>query len=616
MKWFVGQTRTPALMIPKCMRIPQIEDSFTSSEDSLLERHRKRAAITPSSSANTCFAGSTDSTIANIHKHRQYNQARDNKMTDTTQKELNLLISQSQVPELTTDDNLKNKVTVEEPSIQDAVCIRVPPSLHDTSDLPPKSIDDSSVKTPASIMWGPQVMAAISVSLGSMMVGFASAYTSPALASMASDNSTVQPTDQEASWIGSLMPLSALVGGVAGGALIESIGRKRTIVATAVPFIVSWLLIALAVNVPMVYAGRAIAGFCVGVVSLCFPVYLGETLQPEVRGMLGILPTALGNVGILLCYAAGKYLNWSMLATLGACIPVPFLICMFFIPETPRWYISKNNGKEAKKSLQWLRGQDSDISNELREIENVHNEAEKNPSSSFGELFNKNNTKPLLISLGLMFFQQMSGINAVVFYTVQIFGYAGSTLDGNTSTIIVGVVNFGSTFLATIVIDRFGRKILLYISGIAMILSLMVLGTFFYLKNCTSADVSTYGWLPLASFVIYVIGFSFGFGPIPWLMMGEILPAKVRGPAASIVTGFNWACTFVVTKTFTDLINGMGTHGTFWMFGIICLIGLIFVIFCVPETQGKSLEDIEKKLTGQVRRMSSIANLRPLPMAV
>ena len=103
---------------------------------------------------------------------------------------------------------------------------------------------------------------------------------------------------------------------------------------------------------------------------------------------------------------------------------------------------------------------------------------------------------------------------------------AGSTLDGNTSTIIIGVVNFGSTFLATILIDRFGRKVLLYVSSVAMILSLMVLGTFFHLKEHTDTDVVPYGWLPLVSFVVYVIGFSFGFGPIPWLMMGEILPGK------------------------------------------------------------------------------------------
>lgn len=107
-------------------------------------------------------------------------------------------------------------------------------------------------------------------------------------------------------------------------------------------FFTAFILIALAVNVQMVMAGRAIAGFCVGVASLGLPVYLGETVQPQVRGTLGLLPTTLGNSGILLCFIAGKYLNWQMLALLGACIPIPFLVCMFLIPETPQWYISRS----------------------------------------------------------------------------------------------------------------------------------------------------------------------------------------------------------------------------------------------------------------------------------
>lgn len=157
---------------------------------------------------------------------------------------------------------------------------------------------------------------------------------------------------------------------------------------------------------------------------------------------------------------------------------------------------------------------------------------------------------------------------------------------------------------------------LLYISGLSMIVTLTTLGTFFHFKN-QGADVSEYGWLPLASLVTYVIGFSLGFGPIPWLMMGEILPANVRGSAASLTTAFNWTCTFLVTKTFNDIIAYLGTHGAFWMFGGICFVSFFFVLFFVPETRGKSLEDIERKFAGKPqRRMSSIANLRPTPLSV
>ncbi|EDW61315.2 uncharacterized protein Dvir_GJ20366, isoform B [Drosophila virilis] len=458
-----------------------------------------------------------------------------------------------------------------------------------------------------------QVLAALSVSLGSLVVGFASAYTSPALVSMTNTNLTsFVVTPQAASWVGGIMPLAGLAGGIAGGPFIEYLGRRNTILATAVPFIVSWLLIACAVNVIMVLCGRFLAGFCVGIASLSLPVYLGETVQPEVRGTLGLLPTAFGNIGILLCFVAGTYMDWSMLAFLGASLPVPFLILMFLIPETPRWYVSRGREERARKALVWLRGKEADVEPELKGLMRSQADADRQATQNkMLELLKRSNLKPLSISLGLMFFQQLSGINAVIFYTVQIFQDAGSTIDGNVCTIIVGVVNFAATFIATILIDRAGRKVLLYVSNVMMVLTLFVLGGFFYCKS-SGMDTSNVGWLPLSCFVIYILGFSLGFGPIPWLMMGEILPAKIRGSAASVATAFNWSCTFVVTKSFQDMIDFMGAHGAFWMFGAICFIGLFFVIFYVPETQGKTLEDIERKMMGRVRRMSSVANIKPL----
>ncbi|XP_054005679.1 facilitated trehalose transporter Tret1-like isoform X1 [Hylaeus anthracinus] len=471
--------------------------------------------------------------------------------------------------------------------------------------------------TPSCMRFVPQVLAALSVSMGSMVVGYSSSFTSPGLVSMR-DNATAtfEVTKEIGMWIGSIMPLSALFGGIAGGPCIEYLGRRNTILATALPFIAAWLLIALATNVAMVLVGRALCGFCVGIASLSLPVYLGETIQAEVRGTLGLLPTAFGNTGILVCFVAGMYMNWRNLALLGASLPIPFMILMFMIPETPRWYISKGQTKRARKSLQWLRGKETDITEELTAVEKLHIDSERNVSQgAFMELFKKSHLKPLLISLGLMFFQQLSGINAVIFYTVQIFKDAGSSIDENLSTIFVGIVNFISTFVAAAVIDKLGRKMLLYISAVSMILTLFTFGTFFYLKNSVEADVSDFGWIPLLSLIVYVIGFSLGFGPIPWLMMGEILPVKIRGSAASVATAFNWTCTFVVTKTYEDIVSVFGTHGTFWFFGTIVMIGFVFVIFCVPETRGRSLEEIEKRFAGPVRRMSAVANMKPMPMA-
>lgn len=411
------------------------------------------------------------------------------------------------------------------------------------------------------------------------------------------------------SWIGGLMPLAALVGGIAGGPLIEYFGRRLTIMGTAIPFFLGWMLIANALNVHMVLVGRALCGICVGVASLAFPVYLGETIQPEVRGALGLLPTAFGNTGILLAFLAGTYLNWSHLAFLGAALPVPFFLLMIMTPETPRWYVTKGRPQDAHKALQWLRGKNINIDKEMRDLTRSQAESDRAGGNSFGLLFSRKYLPAVLISLGLMLFQQLTGINAVVFYASKIFIMSGSTIDENLSSVIIGIVNFVSTFLATVVIDRLGRKVLLYISSVAMITTLVALGSYFYVKDA-GVDVTSIGWLPLACLVIYVLGFSIGFGPIPWLMLGEILPSKIRGTAASVATGFNWTCTFMVTKSFQNIIAAIKMYGTVWLFAVFCLAGLFFVIFFVPETQGKSLEDIEKKLTGGSRKIRNISGSR------
>lgn len=164
--------------------------------------------------------------------------------------------------------------------------------------------------------------------------------------------------------------------------------------------------------------------------------------------------------GILLVFVAGKYMDWSQLAFFGATLPVPFLLLMLIIPETPRWYVSKGRDEHARKALQWLRGKQADVEPELKGIIKTHTDSERHSSSNgLMQLLRRNNLKPLSISLGLMFFQQFSGINAVIFYAEKIFIYAGSTLDGSTSTIILGIVNFIATFVATVLIDRLGRKV-------------------------------------------------------------------------------------------------------------------------------------------------------------
>uniref|UniRef100_A0A0A9XL62 Facilitated trehalose transporter Tret1 n=1 Tax=Lygus hesperus TaxID=30085 RepID=A0A0A9XL62_LYGHE len=601
-------TRVPATSEPSFTTVNERGDQ----QPQRIVAHQRRQREPPSELASATSSSTSVSSTAPLLRHHQ------------TQKEKR----KSYFP-LTKDARMsqKNKniiLIVNSGALQDEKKVPQHPSSpaqssEDEEEATSGSDSETRPEGPLKLGFLKQGLAAFAVSLYSAAVGFTSAYTGPALVSMNQTSSTVHPTVQEASWIASLMPLSALLGGIFGGLLIEAWGRKGTIMATAFPFTVSFLMIALADNVPLIQAGRALAGFCVGVTSLGLPVYMGETLQPEVRGMFGLFPTTLGNLGILAAMVAGYYFDWRGLAYLGALIPLPSFLLMFFIPETPTWYMNKGNQKAAQRALKWLRGKDADVTTELAEIsKNAQAQDEESVSmmECLRDFFKWHHMWPLSISLGLMFFQQFSGINAMIFYTVKIFKDAGSTIDSNLASVIVGLVNMAATLVATFLIDRLGRKMLLYISSLLMAITAASLGSFFYYKNVVGADVTHIGWIPLASFVVFVVGFSLGAGPIPWLMMGEILPAKIRGRAASIATGFNWTCTFIVTKTFVDLEKIIGMHGAFWIFSFICCGFLIFTIFCVMETRGKSLADIERRFRGEkvqvrnVRRMSSLAHMK------
>lgn len=213
-------------------------------------------------------------------------------------------------------------------------------------------------------------------------------------------------------------------------------------------------------------------------------------------------------------------------------------------------------------------------------------------------LSNPTNRKGFTISIMLMFFQQFSGINAVIFFTVDIFKMAGSSLDPNYCSIIVGVVQVLMTFASAALVERAGRKILLIQSSAVMCLCLTVLGIYFKVKDA-GKDVSSYGLIPLVSLVLFIISFSLGYGPIPWMMMGELLAPEVKGVASSIVVLFNWTAVFIVTKTFPMLMDSVGKDFTFWIFGVVMAAGTFYGFKALFETKGKSNAQIQLMLSSQ-----------------
>lgn len=447
-----------------------------------------------------------------------------------------------------------------------------------------------------------QVLVAISVSTGSFLVGFTSAFTSPALESMKDQESSIKVSKSQEAWIGSLMPFSAIIGALLSGVSIDKLGRRITVSGTALPFLVSYILIAAATHVYTIYLARVIAGVAVGMLSSVMPVYLGETVHARVRGTLGLFPTTIGNSGILLCFLFGSYLNWNCLALSAIIFPILFATLMWFTPESPHWYIAKGRDLEAQSSLQWLRGGNKitaelaqQTTQELIDLKAYVNNT-KCQQISATALLKRKNLRPLIISLTLMYFQQLSGINAVIFYSNSIFKASGSSIDSNLSSVVIAIVNLVATLLANFLIDRVGRKKLLYVSSVTMAINLIFIGGYFYLQSLGPGHTKTVislSFVPLMSLILFTLAFSLGWGPIPWLFLGEGLPSQTRGMIGSIAATFNWACAFAVTQSFNSLVDLLGTHVVFWIFSANVIVSALVVYFCLPETKGRTLEDIE-----------------------
>ncbi|CAL7949020.1 unnamed protein product [Xylocopa violacea] len=443
----------------------------------------------------------------------------------------------------------------------------------------------------------PQYVAAMAATLGSLSAGMTLAWTSPAGENGINLKSTydIEISTVEFSWISSLTAVGCAIICVLIGIFADLIGRKSSMLLMVVPFTIGWLLIILANSVTMFYIGRFMTGLSGGAFFVAGPIYIAEIAENDIRGALGSYIQILTTIGILLSYVFGTFVNMRILSIISGIVPLIFFTVFVFMPESPIYYLKKGDVESARKSLTRLRGACYNIENELQSHKNALEENSKNTVSFRTVIKSKAVLKSLVIGYGLMIFQQLSGVNVVIFYTNSIFQQAGSTLESGYSTIIVGAMQVLAASTSGLIVDRAGRRILLLMSAIFMCLTTCILGVYFYLSRI-KVDVSSIGWLPLVAICIYIIMFNMGFGPIPWTMMGEIFSPEVKGVAASSAGFLNWVLVFIVTKFFGDLSTAIGLDATFWLFAVLCLIGAFFVYLLVPETKGKSLEAIQREL--------------------
>ncbi|KAL8174796.1 UNVERIFIED_CONTAM: Solute carrier 2 (Facilitated glucose transporter) member 8 [Gekko kuhli] len=452
-------------------------------------------------------------------------------------------------------------------------------------------------------------LATFAAVLGPLSFGFVLGYSSPAIPALKqSTNPALRLNDNQASWFGSVVTLGAAAGGILGGYVVDKIGRKLSLMVCTLPFVVGFTIIIAAQNIWMLYVGRILNGLASGVTSLVVPIYISEVAHSKVRGMLGSCVQLMVVIGILGAYVAGTGLQWRWLAVLGSVPPCFMLGIMAFMPETPRFLLRQHKRSEAIAALQFLRGPLVDHEWECSEIEANTDEQQK---LAIAEFKNPAIYKPFLIGITMMFFQQVSGINAIMFYAETIFEEANFK-NSRAASVIVGSIQVFFTAVAALFMDRTGRKILLVVSGIVMAISAGVFGIYFKITAPSPGNSSLIdllnptlmeeehhlSWLAVLSLGLFIMGFALGWGPIPWLVMSEIFPLRARGAASGACVLTNWLMAFLVTKEFHDFMVLLTPYGTFWLFAATCLLNVLFTVLCIPETKGKTLEEIETYFQG------------------
>lgn len=382
-----------------------------------------------------------------------------------------------------------------------------------------------------------------------------------------------------------------VVGAGTAGTLSDRHGRRRVLLVSAAIFALSAIAAAVPRNLVEFTAARFIGGLAIGVASVLSPLYIAEMSPADIRGRLVSINQFAIVIGILLAYFASWMLSgigassWRWMFASAALPSVIFLVALLMVPESPRWLVKEGRTQEAVTVLTRVNGE-VDARAQMEDIR----QAVAEESGSVADLLKPGLRKPLVIAVVLAILQQITGVNTILFYGSLIFTEqvgnqtASAALLAN---VVIGATNFLFTIVALAVIDRLGRRALLMLASGGMAASLTALGLLFKLDPNAIFPI-------LIVILTYVAFFAVGMGPGVWVVMSELFPTRIRGRAMAIATVTLWLACTALTLTFLSLVNAIGVSGAFWLYASICVLTLIFVWRVVPETKGKTLEEIER----------------------
>ncbi len=393
--------------------------------------------------------------------------------------------------------------------------------------------------------------------------------------------------------------LGAMVGSAVAGRLSDRMGRRKLILIAAVVFTAGSLLAALAPSVGVLIAARFIIGLAVGSAALVVPLYLSEIAPTEIRGAIAGLNQLMVVSGILAAFIVNAILassgNWRLMLGLAAVPSLILLVGMLFMPETPRYLVHTGEEETARDVLEDLPG-DARPEAQIEEIREVEHEEES--VTGIRGLLRARWVRPaLLVAVGLAVFQQLVGINTIIYYaptTLTNVGFAKTS--AIYANLIIGVVNVGMTVIAIRIIDRVGRKPMLFAGVAGMVASLLVLGISLSVLPTPHHPGDPAAIITLVCLGTFIASFAATWGPVVWVMIPEVLPLNVRGTAMGVAVFGNWAANFLVSQTFPSLLTSLGPGPVFLGYAVLGILAGLFVQAFVTETKGRSLEEIETDL--------------------
>ncbi|KAL2566992.1 hypothetical protein AAZX31_19G224600 [Glycine max] len=424
---------------------------------------------------------------------------------------------------------------------------------------------------------------------GSYVFGSAIGYSSPTQSAIMRD---LNLGVAQYSIFGSILTIGAMIGAVVSGRIADYAGRRVAMGFSQVFCILGWLAITFSKVAWWLYVGRLLVGCGIGLLSYVVPVYVAEITPKNLRGAFTAVHQLMICCGMSLTYLIGAYVNWRILATIGIIPCLVQLLSLPFIPDSPRWLAKAGRLKESDSALQRLRGKNADVYQEATEIRD-HTEAfQKQTEASIIGLFQMQYLKSLTVGVGLMILQQFGGINGIVFYANSIFISSG--FSESIGTIAIVAVKIPMTTIGVLLMDKSGRRPLLLVSAVGTCVGCFLAALSFVLQDLHKwKGVSPI--LALVGVLVYVGSYSIGMGAIPWVIMSEIFPINVKGSAGSLVTLVSWLCSWIISYAFNFLMS-WSSAGTFFMFSGICGFTVLFVAKLVPETKGRTLEEIQASL--------------------